>query len=256
MKYLLYIALLMIGKETLAQVESGHALQMNGPSSKRNVTGLGSPDDLQNAVNANSVQSGYLLNAQIINFQNDTLYAQLPLGVNQYVAGMELRMQGIDTTRGITFLSLNGLPPKEIRKNARSLDSGMITFQLPILLIYSGSYFEMVSETARPCKKGFIPVNTFYCIESNEHDSVNVYNAMDACGSLGGKLCTWSQWYIACQQSSPQLLNMIGNYEWVDDAGNYGSPYVQAKAMGGSGCDDNVSVNPTGARAFRCCHRR
>ena len=52
--------------------------------------------------------------------------------------------------------------------------------------------------------------------------------AAEVCGNLGGKICSWAEFYYACERDTLFGLNdMTGDYEWTNSMGN---------------ADDNVRV--------------
>jgi hypothetical protein len=68
---------------------------------------------------------------------------------------------------------------------------------------------------------------------------------------LGARLCSWSEWYFACQQSGDlALVNMTNNWEWIKWAKN--EPY-QAAGVGNANCTKTVHRSFVNLDFFRCC---
>jgi hypothetical protein len=99
-------------------------------------------------------------------------------------------------------------------------------------------------------------VNELYCIETQQHDTLEFPAAADACGSLGMKLCSWAQFYTACVNASQLgLTDMVGDWEWADDAANSDT---SVRVMGQASCS-HISVTVGWgviARNFHCCFKR
>jgi hypothetical protein len=68
------------------------------------------------------------------------------------------------------------------------------------------------------------------------------------CHNLGGRLGTWGEWYFACQ-SSLSLIDMTGNWEWLDDAGLGNS----IRIVGNTSCTDASNATAPSICPFRCC---
>ena len=116
----------------------------------------------------------------------------------------------------------------------------------------------VVSNSSGLCPDGFISVNDQYCIEANEHGSTSWYNAVKFCDSIGGRLCTWGEFYAACEKSADgvlQLNDMTNNWEWLDDGetSNNGG----ALKVGLNTCENRSNENVSfGEGNFRCCYSR
>ena len=102
------------------------------------------------------------------------------------------------------------------------------------------------------CPAGFTSVNDKYCIQTNENTPDTWWNANDACYAAGARLCSWGEWYVACNNTAG-LNTMTDNQEWVDDASNGSS---NAKVAGDGYCKAVGGPSDDSYEAFRCCYTK
>jgi len=102
------------------------------------------------------------------------------------------------------------------------------------------------------CPSGFTSVNDQYCIQTSENTPDTWWNANDTCYAAGASLCSWGEWYAACNNTTG-LNTMTDNKEWVDDATN-GSG--DAKVAGEGYCKAVDGQSDDSNRAFRCCYSK
>jgi hypothetical protein len=103
------------------------------------------------------------------------------------------------------------------------------------------------------CPNGFASVNNQYCIQTNENAATTWWSANDSCYAVGASLCSWGEWYAACNNTAG-LNGMIDNREWVDNATNNSG---SAKVVGDGSCtSESDSNNLSYSRAFRCCYTK
>lgn len=240
-----------------AQVTVTDSITLNNiDASKRQVENLGLPNLKSNAVNVFTYQSNYLLFGNILG-GTDTLTLKFPVKYEKYYTGMVIYFLALNNNNGSLFVNVDSLGTKEIKVYNRSLNPNEIIANRIIRLMYNGNNFDLQSEPSSPCPNGFTSVNQKFCIEIDERDSLSFYDANIVCGDMNARLCTWSEWKYACDNNGA-LLNIIGNYEWIDDAENYTGGFIGAKVSGGTSCTDNLSQNTstTNIRKYRCCYTR
>jgi len=115
-------------------------------------------------------------------------------------------------------------------------------------------------EDSRPCPVDFVPVNSGYCIERSENPPQNWSSAAEYCSiNQNARLCTYSEWMVACNHSSElNLIDMVnGNWEWVDD-NDGGKPGGTVGTIGYKDCSDMSRSSPDVVimQSFRCCKSR
>ncbi len=224
----------------------------------QHVTGLEVPTQGDHALNATSLQNaGFMYCESVgVNALSTTL---LPMP-DSLVQGLTIHLQITSTNSGGASLEVNTLPVVPIMKNGRlPLDSADLLAGMVVPLIYDGTVFQMLSarqRTRRPCPAGFSEINSQYCIEVNERPALDFPDAAVVCGNAGGKLCSWAEFYAACERDSIHGLNdMTGNYEWTNTTAN-GDDHVRMAGWvncRSAGTNATISTTP---RAFRCCYRR
>lgn len=119
--------------------------------------------------------------------------------------------------------------------------------------------FIMANRTIDECPSGFTAVTDEYCIQTNQGGSGNWFTAVAACTNMNAHLCSWAEWYGACQKAGldPPLLNMIDNWEYVDDGGGVDVfNAMVAVRVGNSNCSSSAVSLVGAARNFRCCVSR
>lgn len=228
---------------------------INSNPTKRQVENLSSPVKKDQAVNTETYLQNQLLYANVSGL-NDSLTLSFPINFNDYYVGMMLYLQMPSTNDGKLFVKTGSLNFKEVKLDHRSLDSGEVSQNRIIQLVYNGNFFELLSDPDRPCPNGFIAPSKDYCIEIQEHDSLTFHQAVEYCMSRDGRLCSWGEWFYACNKAGTLgLSNMVGNMEWIDDGGNYLSD-MTVRGSGITACNTSVSEYSGFNRAYRCCYSR
>lgn len=263
--------LLLLCIEVNAQVTFGNKVTLTGNIDEdRQVVNISStPTALNQAVNVEVLQTNYLKYANAAGDGN-TIEITLTIAPLQYVEGMSIYVKANQNNTGGITLNVNGLGAVPVLKNVtQPLVAGEIISGQIFHVVYDGSSFQLLSDLQKTCPAGFLSVNDSYCIEIDERTPKMFYEAMEACGAIGAKLCDWDEWFYACQHSvvSLGLNNMIGNYEWLDEGGNNWTialdNFNTAHAIGESGCTNDftaaIMLDSTGDfnyLSFRCCYKK
>ncbi len=104
----------------------------------------------------------------------------------------------------------------------------------------------LITGAASGCPSDMRTGSTF-CIELNERSSRNWYGANDGCFDAGRRLCTTSEWMMACRKISG-LNSMTGNWEWTADA-----TYSDETSIRMHDCGDSHDAGWGGSYVYRCC---
>lgn len=257
MRSLLLPFSLMLALYAQAQVRSDRPIILEGGSSaERQVQGLDDANASDEAINARSVQAGAYQYAEVA---GDTWQATLQPAATP-VAGMRLLLHANNTNSGPVTLSVNGSNAYPVlTAGSTPLVAGEVQSGATVSVVFDGSAFQLISARRmqrKPCPPNTVQVNELYCIETQQHDTLEFPAAADACGSLGMKLCSWAQFYTACVNSaSLGLTDMVGDWEWADDAANSD---ISVRVMGQASCS-HISVTVGWgviARNFHCCFKR
>ena len=106
------------------------------------------------------------------------------------------------------------------------------------------------------CPDGFTDTGCGYCIQTNENSALNWHDASEYCrDNYNARLCTCSEWYNACTDSTDLgLSNMTGNWEWVDSW--YNNEYALVRGSSACGSCDYYFAYGYYELAFRCCRNK
>ena len=97
------------------------------------------------------------------------------------------------------------------------------------------------------------PVNTQYCIDDSEQGTGDFWAAASGCIAADKRLCSLSEWYYACQNTSGAWngAQATNDYEWIEFGGaNSGT------AVGNGGCTVTTTYNFATTLTYRCCYSR
>lgn len=242
-----------------AQMRVDKPIVLNGATTTdRQVTGLHDATATDDALNARILQQG-LYHYAAITGTSAWQAAPQPV-ITQINSGLCLLLHSANTNSGPVTLSVNGSAPWPVVKNGSSpLDSADVAAGAEVSVVFDGATFQLISARKlerKPCPSGTVQVNALYCIEIDQHDTVDFPTASDTCGAIGMRLCTWGEWYVACTQATQLgLNNMTGDWEWSNSSAN-GDGIV--RVMGQSNCSQAATTPGWNsiARNYRCCYRR
>jgi len=250
--------ILLISTIAFGQFEVDKDLILNGVlGSDRQVEGLGDPvseDALINAENVQFSKVNYTITTGI-----DDLDADIEPFPGTIITGTSLYLFISATNTNAVSLTINGIGPYSIKKNVNEdlapadLQAGGV-----VRVIFDGSNFQLVSSRnieKRECPNDFVAVNDQFCIQLTEQDTLHFYEAAVVCGDLGGRLCTWGEWNTACRDTSLQITDMVGDWEWTNSTAN-GDQLV--RVVGAWSCFSGVTSPSQNvlARSFHCCYAR
>lgn len=130
---------------------------------------------------------------------------------------------------------------------------------LPMLsMVFDGSAFQVLNGRARqrrPCPTGMVAVNDQYCVDILESDTTDFFTAGRSCVGQDKRLCTWGEWYGACQLGATiGMLNTTGNWEWTDDSANEDQC---VRIVGYTSCSQSGTWGAYNTpQYYRCCYTR
>lgn len=239
----------------LAQVHSDKPLVFTSIDSlEAQVYNLGFPNSTTSASNTYSIQSGKMVFDSVN--QGNTILVSLSPALTNYAEGTRINIRVDTANTGPVTVNVNGLGPISMVKGVNQpLDSNEIVQFEVISVVYDGVNFQLINTMHNECPLGFVEANADYCIEIDEHPATHFWNALNTCKELSATLCTFPDWYYACQKTGLGLNDMTSNYEWVGDS--FDHAYTATKA-GESGCDDfryeYVYTTSSYHFPFRCCY--
>jgi len=106
----------------------------------------------------------------------------------------------------------------------------------------------LITGAASGCPTGMVDANGIFCIEPNVRNSQNWYNANNQCYAASRRLCTGSEWMMACRNTSG-LTGMTSGWEWLADLGE--DDNEAARRM--HSCSDSEDSGWGSSYEFRCC---
>jgi len=161
---------------------------------------------------------------------------------------------------GAVLLTVNDQGPYVVFDTPGDTLKASAAVNRPLLsLVFDGTAFHLLNgptHVRRDCPSGLVAVNSQYCIEPNERDSTDWYEAARTCVAQGLSLCGWGEWHGACSLAATLgLFNMTGDWEWTDDSANEDEV---VRIVGDSNCAQGSTWPATGnaGRKFRCCYKR
>lgn len=241
--------------QSVAQIEIDRSIDLDGASNAdKQVENVGEPTDPDHAVPAFIDQQGVMIYAEATG--TDTLVVSLTPGITAYEPGLQLNVLAPNENENRVYLNVDGLGEVEVLVHVnRSIDSAQVRAGQILSVIYDGNNFQLLSELERPCIAGFEVVNEQYCIETAEAVGNDWYwDAVAECYDRNARLCTWAEWYYACQHTGLTVAWMTNNWEWTSTvANNVG----QVKIVGGGDCEVGL-MGRTADQQFRrrCCYSR
>jgi hypothetical protein len=165
-----------------------------------------------------------------------------------------------NTNTDSVSLAVNLFPAVPVLKGGVfPLDSADLIAGSVVQLVFDGAAFQILTLPKKPirnCLPGMIAIDSQFCIEIDERPAVDFPDAAEVCGNLGGKVCSWTEFSVACHRDTVPLLNdMVGNYEWTDTGANGDNLVRIAGWQNCRSAGTSISVGGT-PRPFRCCLRR
>ncbi|HLP10812.1 MAG TPA: hypothetical protein VK177_02710 [Flavobacteriales bacterium] len=240
---------------TYGQVEISNSIILNSAdSAKRQISNTSYPIDSADAINVNTVAYSYLRYYQASGTNNISITTNIAL--QEYGSGMTFLFKVTSSNTDSVMVNIDGLGAKRLLTiHNQRLKFGDLVAGNIHTIVYNGLYFVLLSDTDRGCLNGFVEVNETYCIEITDRPAVLFYDATKVCQDMNAKICTWGEWYYACQKSGLGLINMVNNYEFIDDAHDHGT--FVGMVGGGGVCNLFTSLNAgTALRPYRCCYRK
>jgi hypothetical protein len=237
----------------------GQQIEINKPiifisheDTNRQVTGINYVTDADDLMNAKTIVLGTSVYAEAI-ISGDTLIANFTPPLIEYLPGLKINVQFPDTNYvHVTKLKCNNLTAVDINLYGHLLPlKHSFKAKETIILIYDGLKFQVLKRKEKSCPENFTQVNHSYCISKDTLGLGLYYNAIIACNNINARICTWAEWYYACQKTGLNLQNMTNGWQWVDS----GAVHSDAtKIAGNGGCTANSAGTLTTFYRFRCCY--
>lgn len=245
---------LLITWAVLAQVEVTVPVRFTGTDEERGIDGLAAPGSQHAAISVEASLSGINTWAEASiagTVVTLTPTAPLPEPANgtllRFLAPADLAGPSSLVCAGSAALPLHrpdGLPPSR----------GQIVQGALVEVVLAGEAWILTNLASSGCPLGTIAISDQVCIERADQGNTLWFPAADRCTNLGGRLCSWDEFYIACTQFGDQLTGLFNAWEWIDDSSNHANSAVQ---VGFQNCTAQRWANPNNVTLgnSRCCFK-
>ncbi len=241
----------------MGQLEIDEPLLLSSPNvSDRQVSGLGYPEDVKNAVNAGTLTNGSVQYNEANGVDQITLLLDPPL--NNYTAGLLVTFKPSAANTGAVVMDVDGLGPIPLYKNLdQELDSADLRPSSPVTVIFNGTDFLLLSQYSNACPLGSIDMTKEYCIDAQPSAPANFWIAIKTCAEKNARLCSIGEWHYACRKAQ-DFTSSVNGYEWVDHAANDSdkAKRVGKDINGITDCYDGGHSVPSSSQYFRCCYTK
>lgn len=239
-----------------AQVSIDKPVVLDGASdAQRQVEGLAPALAPAAAQSAQVEAAGTHKYAQATN----TWQVDLPSLTGAPAAGTQIVVQVPATPgTGAVQLLVNGTGPYAVLLRPNDPFFAENAANTPMLsLVYDGTAFQVLNgtgRTRRDCPADMIAVNSQYCIEFTDRDTVSFFEAARICALDNKRLCTWGEWHGACNiRTQLGLQEMTDNWEYTDDSANENNSI----RIAGPSCTQAAAWYVYNEyQRFRCCYTR
>lgn len=254
-----FICALSLTSLARAQVRSDRPILLEGPDANdRQVIGLHDAAQEWDALNARTLRNAAYRYAEVSGTSQWIVTLEPPL--TQASPGLCLLLHSTQGNTGPVTIDLGAAGVFPFLKGPGiPLEAEDVLAGETVSAVFDGTVFQLIAarqEARRPCPSGSVAVNEQYCIEIAQHDTAEFSTASVICGQQNGRLCTWSEWWIACYKASDLgLQDTVGDWEWTNNAANADN-YVRVVGLGS--CTHSATSGGWGSlqRSFRCCYRR
>lgn len=235
-----------------AQVELDGPIEFTGPPAERTVEGLAHPVSQDAAITVEASLSGVAnWSTAVVVGNSITLTPVGPL--TAYRNGQLLRFLAPMDVFGNTTVGCAGqeqLPV--VRPDGLVPARGQIRTGAIIEVLLIDQKWVLMNAPDHSCPAGTIAINEQVCVERASAANSLFYGAMERCARLGGRSCTWGEFYIACNEHGAEMTGLLEAWEWIDDTSNHAHSAVQ---VGLGSCTAQRSAHPefTTFGRSRCC---
>lgn len=235
-----------------AQVEIDRAVQFSGPSDQRGIDGLDRPTLESSVVTVEASLIGTTTWAEAsISGSVLTLTPVVPMSDHRdgallrFVAPADLHgpiTAGCDGLPAVPLTRPDGLPPAR----------GQVIPGAVVELVHANGAWILMGLSENGCPPGTAAIGERLCMERASQPNTLWFPAADRCNDLGGRLCSWDEFYVACTQYASEFSNMLSAWEWLDDSSNHANSAVQ---VGMTTCTAERWANPNNVTLgrSRCC---
>ena len=176
------------------------------------------------------------------------------------VAGTQLIVHAPAPVPGPLQISINGNGPYAITRGPdETIDGATIPEGTMLSLVFDGNAMQLMNSIGRSlleCPAGTVAVNDQFCVQTERSgELLEFFEAIEHCGAMGMRLCTWGEYYSACIDAvALSIADMPNGWEWTNQSANEN---MSVRVVGSSSCMNAATSPATGyPRHFRCCLSR
>ncbi|MBL7950703.1 MAG: hypothetical protein JNM62_03185 [Flavobacteriales bacterium] len=240
-----------------AQVVVNKPVVLNGLTpADRQATGLALSSDPDRVMTSGVEQAGSYRVVLVSN--NDGWVGSSSALSTAPIPGTHVLITAPETFPGLVRLNLNGYGPAWVMAHGDTLRGDDVEPGSMLSVVFDGTVFHVLNGRAdvhRECPAGMVAISEQYCVEPNERPAADVYAAFVTCAIENKRVCSWSEFYVACtRRTELGLQNMLNDWEWTNNACNEDN---SVRVVGASTCEAASTRLGTGPAAnFRCCYSR
>ena len=169
------------GINTCINKTGANAFTGNANLGSQKITALADGTAHTDGVNAGQIQDGGLIFQATDSGSADAYAIALSPAITAYVAGQEFNFKAGATSTGASTLNVNGVGVKNIKKkNDQAIAAGDIEANAIIKVVYDGTSFQMLSQTATAGMTSFTLTG-----DSGSNQTIADSNTMDIAGGTG-----------------------------------------------------------------------
>lgn len=252
------ISLCLAGLAAVGQIHVDKPIVLTGAGQiERQVAGLPDTTTPDAVISAATATSGHYRTVTPQN-GNDWSVSLPALGEDAPAAGLHVVVIVPVVSAGPLTVTINGDGPYPIEWNGTPVDGVDLSEGALLSLVLDGTNMQVINGMAqrkRSCPTDMVAVSEQFCIEPVERGASDLFTAFVACGSIGRRLCSWSEFVVACTNASQLgLSGMTSNWEWTNNACNEDG---SARIVGAVGCESSTArIGTQGGTQYRCCSTR
>ena len=243
---------LLLSMFAFAQVEIDGSIQFTGPSDQRGIDDLGRPTEESAAVTVEASLVGTTTWADAsVSGTVVTLTPVVPM--DGYRDGALLRFLAPTDLHGAITLGCASLPAVPLtRPDGLPAARGQIVTGAIVEIVHANGSWILMGLSENGCPPGTAAIGERLCMERASQPNSLWFPASDRCNDLGGRLCSWDEFYVACTQYASEFTSMLSAWEWLDDSSNHANSAVQ---VGMTTCTAERWANPNNVTLgrSRCC---
>ena len=169
------------GINTCINKTGANAFTGNANLGSQKIVSLADGTAHTDGVNAGQIQDGGLIFQATDSGSADAYAIALSPAITAYVAGQEFNFKAGATSTGASTLNVNGVGVKNIKKkNDQAIAAGDIEANAIIKVVYDGTSFQMLSQTATAGMTSFTLTG-----DSGSNQTIADSNTMDIAGGTG-----------------------------------------------------------------------